>query len=54
MKKKTYNHIPRHLRPVKIPQIVFQNTVKTPHLIKQHMTMIFTAIILPMLGGNGR
>ena len=48
--KKRYNHIPRHLRPPKIPKLRLQDKNTLPKILKRYLFMFGGIILLPLIG----
>jgi hypothetical protein len=47
---KRYNHIPKHLRPVRIPKIRVQNQTGFPNFLKRHLISMISLILFPLIG----
>ena len=48
---KRYNHIPKHLLPVRIPKLrVKKETSTLPSFLKKHLYSMIGLVLLPVIG----
>lgn len=47
-RKNVYNHIPKHLRPPKIPKITNKQKRKIPKMMKEHIIFLIGLSFIPV------